>query len=108
MSVLPLKWFLSLSSLLLFCPKSIIFSFCRKKLPKDFASSGKGRTFALAFGKQPGVRFPGAFLCSLLGTRDEIFDRLRTEESQAAHMYIIYNKYMHKRQVIPIEDKNEQ
>ena len=39
--------------------------------------------------------------------RDLIFDRLRTEERQAAHMYI-NNKYMHKRQVIPIEYKNEQ
>ena len=55
-----------------------------------FASSEKGRTFALAFQKR--------------GGKNEIFDRLRTEIQDKQRVHIIYNVYAQAKS-IPINKK---
>ena len=72
--------------------KAAVIHFSWKKLPKGFASSEKVRTFALAFGKQPGRRCSGGiFLPAILEVWKVIFDRLRTEykTSSAYTLYIL-------------------
>ena len=65
---------------LLFVPSCLFSHFSWKKLLNCFASSEKGRTFALAFRKR--------------GARNSIFDRLRTEIQDKQRVHIIYIIYV--------------
>ena len=91
--------------------KAAVRHFFEKKLPKGFASSEKVRTFALAFGKQPGRGCSGGiFLPAFLKAENSIFDRLRTEIQDKQRIHIIYIiRWYAQAEVIPLEEEtNEQ
>ncbi|MBR1666645.1 MAG: hypothetical protein IJ693_00045 [Bacteroidaceae bacterium] len=56
--------------------------FFEKNFPKNFVNWKSRRTFALAFGKRPGLRFRVHVRARPPEVNEEFFDRLRTSEKE--------------------------